>query len=113
MLGQTRNKKNKEIISAMCIVMAIAVVFSFVSTAFAANSNDEVASFRTMSTAIIKGSENVPEISVSKFLGNIWENTGINQLINGEIPAAEHVASDDPFAGIVAPGWQKLLMMVY
>ena len=111
MLGQTRNKKNKEIISAMCIIMAVAVVFSFVSTAFAANSNDEVASFRTMSTAIIKGSENVPEISVSKFLGNIWENTGINQLINGEIPAAEHVASDDPFVGIVAPGWQKLLMM--
>ena len=26
MLGQTRNKKNKEIISAMCIVMAVAVV---------------------------------------------------------------------------------------
>ena len=111
MLGQTRNKKNKEIISAMCIIMAVAVVFSFASTIFAANSNDEVASFRTMSTAVIKGSENVPEISVSAFLKNIWKNTGINQLINGEIPAAEHVASEDPFAGIVAPGWQKLLMM--
>ena len=111
MLGQTRNKKNKEIISAMCIIMAVAVVFSFASTIFAANSNDEVASFRTMSTAVIKGSENVPEISVGAFLKNIWKNTGINQLINGEIPAAEHVASEDPFAGIVAPGWQKLLMM--
>lgn len=111
MLGQTRNKKNKEIISAMCIIMAIATVFSFASTIFAANSNDEVASFRTMSTAIIKGSENVPEISVGTFLKGIWENTGINQLINGEIPAAEHVAAEDPFAGIVAPGWQKLLMM--
>ena len=29
MLGQTRNKNNKEIISAMCIIMAVAVVFSF------------------------------------------------------------------------------------
>ena len=110
MLGQTRNKKNKEIISAMCIIMAIAAVFSFASTIFAANSNDEVASFRTMSTAVIKGSENVPEISVGAFLKNIWKNTGINQLINGEIPAGEHVASEDPFAGIVAPGWQKLLI---
>ena len=75
MLGQTRNKKNKEIISAMCIIMAIATVFSFASTIFAANTNDEVASFRTMNTAIIKGSENVPEISVGTFLKTIGEKT--------------------------------------
>lgn len=109
MLGQ--KNKNKEIVSAMCILLAIATVFSFTTNIFAANDNDEVASFRTINTAIVKGSEKVPEISVSSFLQKIWKNTGINQLINGELPAEEHVAGEDPFAGVQAPGWQKLLMI--
>lgn len=109
MLG--KKTYNKQITTAMLFIMAIAVVFSTVSTVFADNSTEERASFRTMSTAKIKGSDNVPRISVSQFLGNVWKNTGINQMINGEIPPAPHVESEDPFAGVVAPGWQKLLMI--
>ncbi|MBR5867327.1 MAG: sodium ion-translocating decarboxylase subunit beta [Spirochaetaceae bacterium] len=110
MLGNKYAYK-KQIVNAMFIIMGIAMVLSFASTVFAANNNDEVASFRTMGTAIIKGSENVPEIVPIEFLKNVWRNTGLNQIINGEIPPAEHVHAADPFEGIVAPGWQKLLMM--
>ena len=101
----------RQVLNAMMIILGIAMVVSVCSTVFAANDSGDVASFRTMGTAIIKGSENVPFINPLSFIQNIWENTGINQIINGEIPAPEHVAAEDPFAGIVAPGWQKLLMM--
>ena len=101
----------RQVLNTMMIILGIAMVISVCSTVFAANDSGEVASFRTMGTAIIKGSEHVPSIDPVSFIKNIWENTGINQIINGEIPAAEHVAAEDPFAGIVAPGWQKLLMM--
>ena len=101
----------RQVLNAMMIILGIAMVISVCFTVFAANDSGEVASFRTMGTAIIKGSENVPFINPLSFIQNIWENTGINQIINGEIPAPEHVAAEDPFAGIVAPGWQKLLMM--
>lgn len=100
-----------QVLNAMMIILGIAMVISVCSTVFAANDSGEVASFRTMGTAIIKGSENVPFIDPVSFIQNIWENTGINQIINGEIPAPEHVAAEDPFAGITAPGWQKLLMI--
>lgn len=112
--GKMLNKTNamkQQVLKAMTVILGVALVLSMVSTAFAANDNEEVASFRTMGTAIIKGSENVPFIDPLGFIQNIWKNTGINQMINGEIPAPAHVQAADPFAGIVAPGWQKLLMM--
>ena len=101
----------RQVLNTMMIILGIAMVISLCSTVFAANTNDEVASFRTMGTAIIKGSEDVPFIDPVGFLQNIWKNTGINQIVNGEIPAVEHAHTEDPFAGITAPGWQKLLMM--
>lgn len=101
----------RHVLNTMMIILGIAMVISLCSTVFAANNNDEVASFRTMGTAIIKGSEDVPFIDPLGFLQNIWKNTGINQIINGEIPPAAHAHAEDPFASIVAPGWQKLLMM--
>ena len=114
MLGN-KNKANKEIIRAMCIILAVAAVFSFVSTTFASDSKEEVASFKTMNTAIIKGSEKVPEISVSQFLLNVWHNTGIYQLINGENVKAEETSHGEVESAVVfaeqAPGWQKLLMI--
>ena len=112
--GKMLNKTNamkQQVLKAMTVILGVALVLSMVSTAFAANDNEEVASFRTMGTAIIKGSENVPFIDPLGFIQNIWKNTGINQMINGEIPAPAHVQAADPFAGIVSPGWQKLLMM--
>ena len=48
---------------------------------------------------------------------NTFKNTGIYQIINGENVAAEEKQIEgeavyvDPFDGLVAPGWQKLLMM--
>ena len=81
MLGQ--KKDTKKIFSVTLLLFGIAVVFSLMTTVFASDSKDEVASFRTMSTAIIKGSENVPEISLSKFLTNTVENTGIAAIVSG------------------------------
>ena len=101
----------RQVMNTMMIILGIAMVISLCSTVFAANNNDEVASFRTMGTAIIKGSEGVPSIDPVSFLKNIWRNTGINQMINGEVPPVAHAHAEDPFADIVAPGWQKLLMM--
>lgn len=92
------------------IMLVIGAVLSFGSFGFA-DKGEDVASLKTISTATIKGSENVPNINFSGFVQNIWKNTGLNQIIHGEIPAAEHVASADPFEGVTAPGWQKLLMM--
>lgn len=112
--GKMLNKTNamkQQVLKAMTVILGVALVLSMVSTAFAANDNEEVASFRTMGTAIIKGSSKEHEIRPLEFIQNIWKNTGINQMINGEIPAPAHVQVADPFAGIVAPGWQKLLMM--
>ncbi|MCM1321398.1 MAG: sodium ion-translocating decarboxylase subunit beta [Bacteroides sp.] len=112
-----KNTCSRQVITAMCVILSVAAVFSVASTAFASDSAEEHASFRTMNTAKIKGSENVPMISVSKFLSNIFKNTGLYQIINGsevsdESHAEEEAASAaDPFAGVTAPGWQKLLMM--
>ena len=115
MLGK-KNYCQKQIAIVMSVLMAVAMVFSVVTTTFASDTvteKREVPSFRTMNTAIIKGSENVPEVSVKTFLMNIWKNTGINQLINGEPEATDggHHATEDPFAGKQAPGWQKLMMI--
>ena len=101
----------RQVVNFMMIILGVAMVVSVCSTVFAANNSEEVASFRTMGTAIIEGSEGVPFIDPVSFIENIWRNTGINQIINGEIPPAEHGHAVDPFAGITAPGWQKLLMM--
>ena len=112
--GKMLNKTNamkQQVLKAMTVILGVALVLSMVSTAFAAKDNEEVASFRTMGTAIIKGSSKEHEIRPLEFIQNIWKNTGINQMINGEIPAPAHVQVADPFAGIVAPGWQKLLMI--
>ncbi|MFI3257514.1 MAG: sodium ion-translocating decarboxylase subunit beta [Spirochaetales bacterium] len=107
MLGQTEYKK--KILNVTLILLAVAMVFSLASTVFAADTNDEVASFRTMSTAIIKGSENVPDISVSQFLSNTVENTGINAIATGveEVESlTDTTQTDNVF------GWERLVMMI-
>ena len=65
----------RQVLNAMMIILGIAMVISVCSTVFATNDSGEVASFRTMGTAIIKGSENVPFIDPLSFVKNIWENT--------------------------------------
>ena len=121
----TRDKKH--IFKTMLGVMLVALVASFIvkPTANASTGEDRAApSFRTMNTAIIKDSENIPEISVSKFLLNIWENTGIYQIIHqktdaeiaqakAEAEATEKGMEADPFAAARdhVPGWQKIVMI--
>ncbi|MDD6899585.1 MAG: sodium ion-translocating decarboxylase subunit beta [Treponema porcinum] len=103
------------------VFLLAAAVISFGSTAFADN-GAEVASFRTMNTAIVKGSEKIPSISVGEFIKNIGKNTGIYKMIHTETPEeiaaaeAEKAAiasqeAEDPFSGVIVPGWQKLLML--
>ena len=125
MNGLTRDKKH--IFKTMLAVMLVALVASFVikPVAYAQDeAKEEVASFRTMNTAKIKGSEKVPPISVEKFLRNIWENTGIYQIIHQKTDAeiakekADEAAAlaameEDPFAEARdhVPGWQKIVMI--
>lgn len=118
-LNDTKNK-NKIFLMTAVFLLAAAVI-SFGSIAFADN-GAEVASFRTMNTAIVKGSEKVPSISVGEFIKNIGKNTGIYKMIHTETPEeieaaeAEKAAiasqeAEDPFSGVIVPGWQKLLML--
>lgn len=105
MLGQ--NKFQTKILGLTLLIMAIAAVLSITGTVFADN-GEEVASFRTMSTAKIKDSENVPDISVSKFLHNTLENTGINSIVNG---SEEMTDLSDASKTVWVMGWQRLVMM--
>ncbi|MGP1458918.1 MAG: sodium ion-translocating decarboxylase subunit beta [Treponema sp.] len=119
-LTQKNNAKN--IFAASLVMLGIALAFSFVSSAFADSDGKSVSSFRTYHDTKIEGSEGIPRISVSEFVKNIGKNTGIFKMIHTETEeeaaeakaqkeaseAAEHV---DPFAGIIVPGWQKLVML--
>lgn len=106
MLGE--NNFKKKVLHLTLLILAIAAVFSFVGGVFASGSEGKSASFRTMSTAIIKGSENVPYISISSFIRKTIENTGLNFIING----TEEVADlTDPSKTDIVAGWKRLVMM--
>ena len=118
----TQKNKAKNIAAASFIMLGIALVFSFVTSAFADSDGKSVSSFRTSHETIVKGSEGIARISVTEFVKKIGKNTGIFKMIHTETAeeaaaakaqkeaseAAEHV---DPFAGIIVPGWQKLVML--
>lgn len=106
------------------MLVAMAVSF-FVKPAVKAQSDAAGDSYSTGSGLhrVIKGSENVPDISVNAFLTNIWKNTGIYKIIHTPTAAevaeaeAEKAKADaaeavDPFAGVIVPGWQKLVMIL-
>lgn len=117
----TKTKDTKKIFLLSAAFVMIAAVLSFGSTAFADN-GESVASAKTSSSVIVKGSENTPRISVKGFFTNIGKNTGIYKMIHTEtaeekaqaeaekalVAAAEDV---DPFAGVTVQGWKKLLML--
>lgn len=118
----TQKNNTKKIFTASLVILGIALAFSFVSTVFADSDGKAVSSFRTSNETIIKGSEGIPRISVTEFAKNIGKNTGIYKIIHTdtqeEITAAEaqKAASEaaekaDPFAGLIVPGWQKLVML--
>lgn len=123
-MEMTRNKA--QIIKATFAIMFVAMAVSFfVKPVVKAQSEGAATSSYATGTGlkrVIKGSENVPNISVNAFLMNIWKNTGIYKIIH--TPTAAEVAAEkaekaaelkaeaaDPFADIVVPGWQKLFMI--
>lgn len=118
-INDTKNKNKIFLITSVFLIAA--AVLSFGTTVCAEN-GEEVASFRTMNTAVVKGSEHIPAISIGEFVKNIGKNTGIYKMIHTETPeeiaaaetekaAVAQQESVNPFAGIIVPGWQKLLML--
>lgn len=120
----TKNKA--QIIKATFAIMFVAMAVSFfVKPVVKAQSEGAATSSYATGTGlkrVIKGSENVPNISVNAFLMNIWKNTGIYKIIH--TPTAAEVAAEkaekaaelkaeaaDPFADTIVPGWQKLFMI--
>ena len=83
---------------------------------------EECALFRTINMAKIKNSEGIKNIDVGTFIENIWENTGIYQMIHmktvaeraaEQTTAATSTAKQahNPFAGSQVPAWYSLIMI--
>ena len=117
----TKTKDTKKIFLLSAAFVVIAAVLSFGSTAFADN-GEAVASAKTGSSVIVKGSENTPRISVKGFFTNIGKNTGIYKMIHTETAEEKAIAEQeaaaalaaekvDPFADVTVQGWKKLLML--
>ena len=117
----TKTKDTKKIFLLSAAFVVIAAVLSFGSTAFADN-GEAVASAKTGSSVIVKGSENTPRISVKGFFTNIGKNTGIYKMIHTETAEEKAIAEQeaaaalaaekvDPFANVTVQGWKKLLML--
>jgi oxaloacetate decarboxylase beta subunit len=104
MLG--KNSK-KHVLNLTVAILAVALVYSVVGTVFAADGDTPHASIFNLDVPI-KGSENVPNISVAQFLENTVRNTGINAIATGveEVPNLVDTTKVD-----YVPGWQRLLMM--
>ena len=119
----TTKPSTRHILSTLFLILGVASVFALVRPAvFAQNTYEERASFRTINTAKIKNSEGIKNIDVGTFIENIWENTGIYQMIHTKTVAeraAEKAAAaasaaqqaDDPFAGVTVPAWYSLIMI--
>ena len=129
-MNELSNKKH--VFKTTLMIMFIAMVASFVvKPAVNASTSDlrETPSFRTMDTAIIKGSENIPEISVKQFLINIWETTGIYKIIH--TPTSQEIAEEEAMKARIeeenkkqalkaaedlknnpVEGWKKIIMIL-
>ena len=127
-MNELTQNKNR-IIKTTFIIMAVAMLASFIVKPVV-NAQTSAAASAEYSTGsgldhVIKGTENwhgSKDISPSKFLLNIWHNTGIYQIIHTQ--SAEEIAEAkaeaaleneamayDPFADVIVPGWQKVLMI--
>ncbi|GMO56363.1 MAG: hypothetical protein Ta2A_01500 [Treponemataceae bacterium] len=74
------------------------------------DAQNEVASFSTMRTAIIKGSAGVPLISFGTFIKKTVENTGLFQMINGTEEVTNFV--DEDAEPMKVFGWQRFVMLL-
>lgn len=99
--------KKRHITNITVAILGIALVYSVIGTVFANDSTTPHASIFNLDVPI-PGSENVPNISISKFLSNTAENTGINAIANGSEEVQNLV---DPTKNTTVFGWQRLIMM--
>ncbi|MCR5219098.1 sodium ion-translocating decarboxylase subunit beta [Treponema sp.] len=132
----SKTENNKKIAFIMIAIMAVAGIMGIMKTALtkdviSSDSNlvlaqsDEVKTDaaaekdNTGMDRVIPGTENwngKHDIRPASFLKNLWETTGIYQMIHskGQTAAAEEaveVEKEDPFAGKKAPGYQYLIMI--
>lgn len=119
---ELNNKNNKfKIFRTSAIICLIAVVLSFAGCGKKDSTSSNVAK-SSGKTTIVKGSENIPSISIKSFFENIGKNTGIYKLFHTETDAEiaaelaqekikEIAAEEAPFEGRKTPGWQSFLMM--
>ena len=117
-----KNQDKYRAFKASAIICLIALVLSFAGCGSSSESAKNATKSNSASSTIVKGSENIPRISIKGFFTNIGKNTGIYKLIHTEtaeeraaeeaqeaaVKAAESV---DPFAGKTVPGWQSFVMM--
>lgn len=105
------NKNPKRITRIVLAMITVAFAFSFMGTVLAQSSSTVVppqgyASWSNPA-GIIKGSENIPRISISSFARNIVETTGISAFIKD---AREMVTPAGEKTTVF--GWQELLMII-
>ncbi len=105
MLGNNTSKRR--VLNITVAILAVALVYSLATTVFASDSDAPRASIFNMDVPI-QGSEGVPNISISDFLSNTVENTGVNAIATGSEEVPDLV---DPDKTTVVPGWQRLLMI--
>lgn len=117
-----KNQDKYRAFKASAIICLIALVLSFAGCGSSSESARNATKSNSANSTIVKGSENIPRISIKGFFTNIGKNTGIYKLIHTEtaeeraaeeaqeaaVKAAESV---DPFAGKTVPGWQSFVMM--
>ncbi len=101
-------KSSKKILSITVAVLAVALVYSLAGTVFASGDDGSRPSIFHMDVPI-RGSEDVPTISVGEFLVNTAETTGLNAIINGEEEVQDLV---DPEKTTIVPGWARLVMIL-
>ena len=66
-MNSLTNKKGKQVMKACLVLFGISLVLSFAGSVFALDSKAPASA----GSKIVKGSENIPEISVGKFLKGI------------------------------------------
>ena len=117
---ELNNKNTFKALKASAIICMIALVLSFAGCGMGDSSAS--AATKTHNTTIVKGSENIPRISVKSFFENIGKNTGIYKMIHTETAEEKALAAEeearfeaekaiDPFAGKTVSGWQSFIMM--
>jgi len=130
----SKTENNKKIAFVMIAIMAVAGIMGIMKTALADKAvssenhmvlaqSDEVKTDAAATEEasgmdrVIPGTENwngKHDIRPASFLKNLWETTGIYQMIHSTENTAEETVEEeksDPFAGKKAPGYQYLIMI--